>query len=248
MSHFEVIPAIDLIKGQVVRLRQGSFDQATIYNTNPASVAKEFAKHNIQRIHVVDLDGAKGGRPQNDETIKSIIQAAPGVRIQTGGGVRNLGHVEQRLELGIDRVILGTSALNNPSFVRKAASLFPGRIAVGVDARDGLVSVEGWLETSDVRAVDLVKKFEDAGICAVIYTDISRDGMSSGPNIEQTELIAAQFEIPVIASGGVGSLNDILRAVPAVERGVSGIIVGRALYSGALDLKKVLKSVEAAHC
>ena len=138
--------------------------------------------------------------------------------------------------------------MNNPSFVRKAASLFPGRIAVGVDARDGLVAVEGWLETSNVRAVDLVKKFEDVGISAVIYTDISRDGMSSGPNIEQTELIAAQIEIPVIASGGVGSLNDILRAVSSVERGVSGIIVGRALYSGALDLKKVLTSVEAAQC
>ena len=164
MSRFEVIPAIDLLNGQAVRLKQGNFDEATIYDRNPAAVASGFIKHEIQRLHVVDLDGAKGGMPRNDDAIRRIIETAPNVAIQTGGGIRNLAHVESRLELGVDRVILGTTALSNPSFVRRAARLFPGRIAVGIDARDGRVAVEGWLETSNVLAVDLARSFEDAGI------------------------------------------------------------------------------------
>ncbi len=235
-----MIPAIDLLGGEAVRLSQGRYDQATVYGDDPAEVASGFAKYPLRRLHVVDLDGAKAGSPKNDAAIAGIVAAVSGVPVQTGGGLRSLADIESRFELGVDRVILGTVALRDPELVKEAARRFPGRVAVGIDARDGRVAVEGWLETSDALAVDVARSFEDAGVCALVYTDISRDGMSTGPNLEQTEALAAEVTIPVIASGGVGSETDVASAVESASRGIAGVIVGRALYTGAVDLGRAL--------
>jgi phosphoribosylformimino-5-aminoimidazole carboxamide ribotide isomerase len=248
LSPFEVIPAIDLLEGYAVRLSQGRYDDATVYAADPAQVAAEFAGHALRRLHVVDLDGAKAGQPHNASAIRDIVTAAAGVPVQTGGGLRSLAHIETRLALGVDRVILGTVALRDPELVREAAGRFPGRVAVGIDAREGRVAVEGWLETSDALAVDVARRFEDAGVCALIYTDISRDGMSTGPNLEQTQALAAKVNIPVIASGGVGSEADVAEAVSFAERGIAGVIVGRALYTGAVELDRALALAEQGAC
>ena len=240
---FEVIPAIDLLGGECVRLSQGRYDRATTYDADPGAVAARFAATGIQRLHVVDLDGARDGRPTNVSAIASIVRAADGVPVQLGGGIRTLDSVEAALDLGIDRVILGTVALRDPALVRLAAERFSGCIAVGIDARDGRVAVEGWLETSDARAVDLARSFEEAGVSALIYTDIARDGMLTGPNLESTAALAEGVRIPVIASGGVGSESDVVAAASLASRGVSGVIVGRALYTGAVELESVLEKI-----
>lgn len=249
MSGFEVIPAIDLLGGRCVRLRQGRYDAATVYDDDPAAVAARFASHaSLTRLHVVDLDGAKTGAPGNREAVRSVLAAVRerGVAVELGGGIRSLASVEEWLALGVERAILGTAALRDPELVREAARRFPGRVAVGVDARDGRVAVSGWLETSETEVLELARRFEDAGVAALIHTDIARDGMGSGPNLEATAALAEAISIPVVASGGVGSLEDVRRAAALAARGVAGVIVGRAIYTGAVDLGRAL--AEASCC
>ncbi len=244
MPEFELIPAIDLLDGACVRLSQGRYDQATVYGDDPGAVALDFARQPIARLHVVDLDGAKAGHPVNTESIRSIVAAVgDGLPVQLGGGLRNLEGIETALALGIDRVILGTVALRDPDLVRDAARRFPSRIVVGIDARDGRVAVEGWLEASDAAAVDLAERFEDAGVAAIVYTDIARDGMLTGPNLDHTAELADRISIPVIVSGGVSSYEDIGASARLAPRGIAGVIVGRALYSGAIELAKALDVV-----
>jgi phosphoribosylformimino-5-aminoimidazole carboxamide ribotide isomerase len=245
---FEVIPAIDLLDGQCVRLSQGRYDAATVYAPDPAAQAKRFASHPIARLHVVDLDGAKAGRPVNGAAVAAILASVGAVPVQLGGGIRSLETVEQALAAGVDRVILGTVALRDPELVAEAAGRFPGRIAVGIDAKDGRVAVEGWTERSDLAVSDLARRFEDAGVAALIHTDIARDGMLEGPNFEATAQLAREVAIPVILSGGVGAEADLLRAAGLASQGVSGAIVGRALYTGAVDLGAALASVGEAAC
>ena len=242
---FEVIPAIDLLGGQAVRLTQGRYEDATVYDANPGEVAARFAAAGISRLHVVDLDGAKAARPVNVEAIRAIVAAAGNVPVQLGGGIRTLAAVDEALATGVQRVILGTVALRDPALVREAAKLFPGRIVVGVDAKDGRVAVEGWLEASEVAAPDLAREFEDAGVAAIVYTDISRDGMLGGPNIEGTVALARAISIPVIVSGGVASVDDLVEAAQHTASGIAGAIVGRALYTGAIDLVDALARVRA---
>ena len=243
MSRFELIPAIDLLGGKCVRLSQGRYDRVTVYGDDPSKVAADFASHPLRRLHVVDLDGARAGRPCNREAVGAILREMGGVPVELGGGIRTLEGVEAWLDLGIDRAILGTAALRSPELVREAAARFPGRIGVGIDARDGRVAVEGWLETSEVDAVEVAKRFEDVGVAAIIHTDISRDGMQTGPNFEATARLATAVEIPVIVSGGVGSEEDVRTAVRHAGKGISGLIVGRALYTGAVDLARALEIV-----
>jgi phosphoribosylformimino-5-aminoimidazole carboxamide ribotide isomerase len=243
LAAFELIPAIDLLDGRCVRLSQGRYDRVTVYEDDPSKVAANFASYPLRRLHVVDLDGAKAGRPCNRQAVAAILEEVSGIPVELGGGIRTLESVEAWLELGIDRAILGTAALHDPELVREAGARFPGRIGVGIDARDGRVAVEGWLETSDVDAVEVAKRFEGAGVAAIIHTDISRDGMQSGPNFEATAKLAAAVEIPVIASGGVGSEEDVRAAVGRAGQGISGLIVGRALYTGAVDLARALEIV-----
>ncbi len=237
MSAFELIPAIDLLGGKCVRLTQGRYDAATEYDADPAAVAARFAALRIQRLHVVDLDGAKRGEPVNTEAVRGILGATHGIPLELGGGIRTLAGIETWLGLGVERAILGTAALRDPALVREAARKFPGRIGVGIDARAGKVAVQGWLETSETDALTLARRFEDAGVAAIIYTDIARDGTGAGPNLAETTALARAISIPVIASGGVGSLADV-RAARA--SGVAGLIVGRALYTGAVDLASAL--------
>lgn len=247
MPAFELIPAIDLLDGSCVRLTQGRYDEATVYDDDPAAVAGGFAQQAIRRLHVVDLDGAKAGHPVNTDSIGGIVAAVgEGVPVQLGGGLRTIDGIETALALGIDRVILGTVALREPALVRDAARRFPNRIVVGIDVRDGRVAVEGWLEASDVRAEDLAQEFEAAGVAAIVYTDIARDGMLTGPNLDQTARLAKRISIPVIVSGGVGSYEDIAASARLASRGIAGVIVGRAIYSGAIELAKALAIVAAA--
>ncbi len=233
---FELIPAIDLLGGQCVRLSRGDYDAATVYDPDPGSVAKRFVEAGVARIHVVDLDAAKSGRRENEAAIRAIVAAAGSVPVQLGGGVRDLAGVEATLALGVGRVILGTAALHDPELVRDAARRHPEGVVVGIDARDGRVAVEGWLETSETSAVEMARRFEDAGVAALVHTDIARDGMLEGPNLEATGELADAVSIPVIVSGGVGSLEDVRRSAALAPRGVAGVIVGRALYTGDVDL------------
>jgi phosphoribosylformimino-5-aminoimidazole carboxamide ribotide isomerase len=244
---FELIPAIDLLGGACVRLAQGRYDAATLYERDPARVAARFAAHAIGRIHVVDLDGAKAGKPQNREVVARIVQSAGRVPVQLGGGIRTLGDVEAALSTGVQRVVLGTVALREPALVCEAARRFDGCIVVGVDAREGRVAVEGWLETSEASALDVARRFEDAGVAAIVYTDIAKDGMLAGPNLEGTAALAKAVEIPVILSGGVGTLEDLERAA-AAECGLAGAIVGRALYTGAIDLGAAVQRLGSLRC
>jgi phosphoribosylformimino-5-aminoimidazole carboxamide ribotide isomerase len=242
---FEVVPAIDLLGGRCVRLAQGDYQRATVYEDDPGAVAARFAAAGAPRIHVVDLDGARAGRPCHGEAVAAVVRGAGGRPVQLGGGLRTQADVEGALALGVERAILGTAALRDPELVRETARRFPGRIAVGIDARGGRVAVSGWLETSDASALELARRFEDAGVAALVYTDIARDGMGSGPDVEGTAALAGAVSIPVLASGGVGSIEHV-RAVAARARdGVAGVIVGRALYTGAVKLEEAL---EVAAC
>lgn len=240
-------PAIDLKDGACVRLRRGEMDQATVYADDPAAQARHFASCGFKALHVVDLNGAFAGRPVNGEAVRAIL-GATSVPVQLGGGIRDMAGIAAWLDLGIARVILGSAAVKNPALVREAALAFPGRIVVGIDARDGMVATEGWAETSTLAATDLALRLQDAGIAAIIYTDIARDGMLAGLNIEATEALAEAIEIPVIASGGVAGIGDItrLRDAAARTRGIAGTIIGRALYDGSLDPAAAL--AEAASC
>jgi len=244
---FELIPAIDLMDGSCVRLRQGRYDEVTVYEPDPGAQAGRFAAQAIERLHVVDLDGAREGRPMNADAVRRIVAAVGAVPVQLGGGLRDSRGIAAALDLGVDRVVLGTLALREPQLVKEAAHDHPGRIVVGVDAREGRVAVEGWLEVSEASVLDLAQRFEDAGVAALVYTDISRDGVLSGPNLEATAALAHSVEIPVILSGGVSTLED-LRAAAEPDHRLAGAIVGRALYTGAIDLAEALAALGAPAC
>ncbi len=234
-----VIPAIDLKNGACVRLEQGLMDRDTVFSQDPAGQARIWQDAGAEIIHLVDLDGAFAGVPRNRDAISAILQAIT-VPAQLGGGIRDLATIEAYLQLGLSRVIIGTAAQRNPTLVTEACRAFPGQIVVGIDAKDGLVAVQGWAEVTSVTAVDLAKRFEDSGIAAIIYTDISRDGMMGGPNIEATRHLATSVSVPIIASGGVSSLQDIEQLMRVESAGVSGVITGKAIYTGALDLRAAI--------
>jgi len=240
MSVFELIPAIDLLGGQCVRLTQGRYDEATVYDGDPGKVASGFRSAGVTRIHVVDLDGAKSGSPVNREAVAAIVAAAGTVPVQLGGGLRDLARIEAAFEDGVQRAILGTVALRDPALVKAAAKRWPGRIVVGIDARDGRVAVEGWIEASETTAIEVARRFEDAGVAAIVYTDIARDGTLAGPNLESTAELADALSIPVIVSGGVSSETDIVRSATLAPRGIAGVIVGRAIYTGDVSLPSAL--------
>ena len=221
--------------------RPGRFDAATVYGDDPAAVAAEFCAQPIRRLHVVDLDGAREGSPRNSDVIGDIVRRAGSVPVQLGGGLRSLEAARRAFDLGVDRIVLGTAALRDPDLVAAVAAEQPGRVAVGIDARGGQVAVEGWVEATDARAVDVARRLEDSGASAIIYTEIARDGMLSGPDLEATAALAGEIAIPVIASGGIGSPEDVQRAASYAARGVTGVIVGRALYTGAVDLAATLE-------
>lgn len=231
-----VIPAIDLKEGRCVRLEQGLMDKDTVYSDDPAGQALVWQEMGGELLHIVDLDGAFAGVPRNREAIKAIVEAVS-MPTELGGGIRDLATVEAYLDLGVGRIILGTVAKENPALVKEACRLFPGRIVVGIDAKDGLVAVRGWADVTEKRADELAKEMEDYGVEAIIYTDIARDGMMQGPNIDATRLLAEAISIPVIASGGVSCLEDISRLMSIETSGVSGVITGKALYTGSLDLR-----------
>ena len=235
-------PAIDLKNGQCVRLRQGDMAQATVFNDSAADQALAFERQGFKALHIVDLDGAFAGKPMNAAAVDTVLKTIR-MPVQLGGGIRDLGTVEGWLAKGIARVIIGTAAVRDPDFVRAAARAFPGKVAVGIDARDGFVAVEGWAETSSLSAADLGRRFEDAGVAAIIYTDISRDGMLSGVNWEGTIALADAVAIPVIASGGLASIADIQRLVQPDCAKLAGAITGRALYDGRLDAAEALALV-----
>lgn len=234
-----LIPAIDLKDGACVRLKQGLMDQATVFSDRPAEMAAHWAAQGARRLHLVDLDGAFAGEPKNFPAIREILAAVSAdIPVQLGGGIRDLQTVERYLELGLQDVIIGTAAVKNPAFVREACKAFPGRVIVGLDAKDGMVAIDGWATVTELHVIDLSKQFEDDGVNSIIYTDIGRDGMMSGVNIEATVKLAEAVNIPVIASGGLTDLNDI-RALCAVEKsGVAGAITGRAIYEGSIDFKE----------
>jgi phosphoribosylformimino-5-aminoimidazole carboxamide ribotide isomerase len=236
-------PAIDLKGGQVVRLKRGDMAQATVYSAEPGAQARKFAAIGFPWVHVVDLDGAFAGRPANSAAVETIIAAIPRVPVQLGGGIRNMATVEAWLERGVRRVILGSAAVKDPDFAFAACRAYPGRVAVGIDARGGLVATEGWAEVSTVPATDLGKRFEDAGADAIIYTDIDRDGMLGGVNLEATLAMARAVRLPVIASGGVASLNDLASLAAVASEGIEGVIIGRALYDGRIDPTAALSLV-----
>lgn len=227
-------PAIDLKQGQCVRLLKGDMDQATVFNDSPGAQAAAFVAAGAGWLHVVDLDGAFAGNAVNGAAVEDILEASAGVPVQLGGGIRSVQAAGAWLDKGVSRVILGTVAVRDPDVVRDACKAFPGQVAVGIDARDGKVAVEGWADVSDLDVIDLAKRFEDAGVAAIIYTDINRDGAMTGVNVEATADLARAVTMPVIASGGVASLDDI-RALKQTGV-VSGVISGRALYEGAIDL------------
>ena len=234
-------PAIDLKDGNAVRLVHGEMGSATVFNDDPAAQARAFVEAGCEWLHLVDLNGAFAGEPVNAAPVEAILAACP-VPAQLGGGIRDMATIERWIDKGLARVILGTVAVENPALVREAARAFPGHVAVGIDARAGKVATKGWAEETNVDATDLAKSFEDAGVAAIIYTDILRDGAMKGPNIEATEALARSVSIPVIASGGVSSLADL---IDLRDTGViSGAISGRALYDGAIDLAEALKALK----
>ena len=234
-----LFPAIDLKDGQCVRLKRGAMEDATVFNTHPAAQAKAFADAGFEWLHCVDLNGAFDGRSTNADAIKSI-RAAIDLPIQLGGGIRDLAGIERWLAAGISRIILGTAALKNPALVKEAARAHPGRIAVGIDGRDCKVAVEGWAEVSQLDVAELAARFEGAGVAAIIFTDIARDGMLQGVNAEATATLAKRTKIPVIASGGVAGIGDIAALKQTGEPNILGVIIGRALYDGRIDSKAAL--------
>ncbi|MFM8294347.1 MAG: 1-(5-phosphoribosyl)-5-[(5-phosphoribosylamino)methylideneamino]imidazole-4-carboxamide isomerase [Microcystaceae cyanobacterium] len=238
----EILPAIDLLDGRCVRLYQGDYQQSQVYNDNPVIVARQWEEQGASRLHLVDLDGAKQGHPVNLETIAHIIQAVS-IPVQVGGGLRDRQSVAQLLELGVGRVILGTVAVEDPNLVQGLCEEFPGQIVVGIDARDGKVATKGWLETSTVEATVLAQEMEQCGAAAIIYTDIHRDGTLAGPNLEALRELASPLTIPVIASGGVSALRDLLSLLALESLGVTGVIVGKALYTGDVNLEEAIRAV-----
>lgn len=240
-----LFPAIDLKNGQCVRLRQGDMARATVFNTDPAAQAAAFEAQGFEYLHMVDLDGAFAGKPMNANAVERVL-AAVKMPAQLGGGIRDLATIEAWLAKGVARVIIGTAAVRDPGLVREAARAFAGRVAVGLDARDGLVAVEGWAETSTVTALEIARRFEDAGVAAIIYTDIARDGMLQGLNLDSTIALADAISIPVIASGGLASIDDIKAMLTPRARKLEGAIAGRALYDGRVDPAEALRLIRAA--
>jgi phosphoribosylformimino-5-aminoimidazole carboxamide ribotide isomerase len=234
-----VFPAIDLKGGQVVRLAEGDMDRATVYGDDPAAQALLFAEAGATHLHMVDLDGAFAGKAVNAAAVEAVVKAFPG-HVQLGGGIRTRENIERWFDLGVSRVVIGTAALENPALVREAARDFPGGIVVAVDARDGMVATKGWAEVSTVSIIDMGRSFEDAGVAALLFTDVGRDGMLKGCNIEATVDLARAVQIPVIASGGVAGVSDIHLLAIHARDGIEGVITGRALYDGRLDLATAL--------
>jgi phosphoribosylformimino-5-aminoimidazole carboxamide ribotide isomerase len=237
-----LFPAIDLKDGKCVRLKQGDMAQATVFNHDPAQQAGEFQRQGFRYLHIVDLDGAFAGKPVNAHAVDRILESVS-MPVQLGGGIRDLAGVEAWLTKGITRVILGTAAVRDPAFVKEAARKFPGRVAVGLDARDGRVAVEGWAETSELTALELAQRFEDAGVAAIIYTDIARDGLLKGLNLDATIALADAISIPVVASGGLASIDDVKALLEPRAKKLEGAITGRALYDGRLDPRAALALV-----
>lgn len=237
-----VFPAIDLKAGHVVRLAEGDMDRATVYGDDPAAQAERFAAAGADHLHVVDLDGAFAGASVNGEAVAAIVRSFPG-RVQLGGGIRTRADVDRWIDLGVARIVIGTAALDDPDLVREAAAAYPSRIVVAVDARDGMVATRGWADISSVSVADLARRFEDAGVAALLFTDVGRDGLLKGCNVTATAALAAKAGIPVIASGGVAGIDDIhaLKGTPGIE----GVITGRALYDGRLDLAEALRVAAA---
>jgi len=243
MTQFEVIPAIDLRGGQLVRLEQGDYDRETVYDADPARPVAGFVAAGAPRVHVVDLDGARDGQLANQTAVRRILEAAGEVPVQLGGGIRSLERIRELVALGISRVILGTALLEDPGLVESAAREFPDRVILGLDAKAGKLAVRGWRETASVSIEEVLTRFEQLPIGAILHTDIARDGMLQGPNLEATEALARQSPFPVIASGGISSSADLVRL--AQTRVIAGSVVGRALYSGKVDLAQALKRVAA---
>jgi phosphoribosylformimino-5-aminoimidazole carboxamide ribotide isomerase len=240
-----LFPAIDLKDGLCVRLEQGDMARATVFNRDPAAQAHAFEMQGFGHLHVVDLDGAFAGRPMNGAAVERILETV-GLCVQLGGGIRDMATVEGWLEKGVDRVIIGTAAVRDPALVKEAAKAFPKRVAVGLDARDGKVAVQGWAETSELSALDIARRFEDVGVAAIVYTDVSRDGMLKGINWDATIALADAISIPVIASGGLASINDIKTMIGPHAKKLEGAIAGRALYDGRLDPVEALKLLRKA--
>jgi phosphoribosylformimino-5-aminoimidazole carboxamide ribotide isomerase len=240
-----LFPAIDLKDGVAVRLEQGDMRRATVFHRDPAAQAHAFETQGFEYLHIVDLDGAFAGKPVNAQAVERILETIA-IPVQLGGGVRDMATVEGWLAKGVTRVIIGTAAVRNPALVREAAKKFPGRIAVGLDAREGKVAVEGWAETSELTALEIAKRFEDAGVAAIIYTDISRDGLLKGLNLDATIALAEIISIPVIASGGLASLDDIRALLQPRAAKLAGAIAGRALYDGRLDPAQALELIAEA--
>jgi phosphoribosylformimino-5-aminoimidazole carboxamide ribotide isomerase len=240
-----LFPAIDLKNGQCVRLEQGDMARATVFNLDPAAQAKTFETQGFEYLHVVDLDGAFAGKPMNAQAVESMLKVVK-MPVQLGGGIRDLATIEAWLGKGIRRVIIGTAAVRDPALVKEAAKKFPGRVAVGLDARDGKVAVEGWAETSTVTALDIAKRFEDAGVAAIIFTDIARDGLLKGLNLDATIALAGAISIPVIASGGFASIDDVRALLEPRAKKLEGAISGRALYDGRIDPAEALALIRRA--
>ena len=239
-----LFPAIDLKNGLAVRLQQGDMTRATVFNDDPAAQAKIFVEQGFEYLHIVDLDGAFAGKPVNAAAVERILGAVK-IPLQLGGGIRDQATIEAWLGKGIKRVIIGTAAVRNPALVKEAARAYPGRIAVGLDARDGTVAVEGWAETSTLSALDIAQRFEDAGVAAIIYTDVARDGMLKGLNLDATIALSEKISIPVIASGGLASIADVRALLEARARKLEGAIAGRALYDGRLDAAQAIALLKA---
>ena len=231
-----IIPAIDLKDGQCVRLRQGLMDDSTVFSDDPVAMASRWVEAGCRRLHLVDLNGAFAGEPVNGAVVTAIAAAYPDLPIQIGGGIRTLETIEHYINAGVSYVIIGTKAVKEPEFVAEACAAFPGKVIVGLDARDGLVATDGWAEVSEVRATDLARRFESDGVAAIVYTDIARDGMMQGVNVEATVAMAQASSIPVIASGGITDIQDIRALMNVAHTGICGAITGRAIYEGTLDV------------
>jgi len=235
-----LIPAIDLKDGQCVRLRQGRMEDDTVFSNNPVEMATRWVEAGGRRLHLVDLNGAFAGEPVNGEVIRAIAAAHPEVPIQVGGGIRDEASIEAYLKAGVSYCIIGTQAVKEPDFVSRACKAFPGHVIVGLDAKDGLVAIRGWADVTEKKATEMAKEMEGFGVEAIIYTDIARDGMMQGPNIEATRALAESINIQVIASGGLSTLDDIRRLIAIESSGVTGVITGKAIYSGAIDLREAV--------
>jgi phosphoribosylformimino-5-aminoimidazole carboxamide ribotide isomerase len=235
----QIIPAVDIKNGKCVRLKQGRMNEETIFSSNPVEMAKKWADYGIKLLHVVDLDGAFQKKPQNSHIIQEIISSIK-IPIQVGGGIRDLSSIQMYLEMGVSRVVLGTEAIRNPEQVAEFCTKFSDQIVIGIDAKNGMVAVEGWTETTSVTAIDLAKQFENTGVAAINFTDIHRDGMQTGPNIEATKALAESISIPVVASGGVSTIKDIENLLNITDSGIIGVICGRSLYEGTLDLSEAM--------